>query len=300
MKNKVYIFMIISTVLWGGSFVIGKSAVTEFPPMTLTFFRYLISTAIIFPLMLKKEGKKARIKIKDLPIMLTLSLTGGFGYVILYFSALSYTTAINSSLIVAVNPLMTLIISALILKEKLTFIKLSSVLLALFGVTITIFNGFNIFSGSVSINPGDLIMFAGVILYSFYSVFSNKIMHKYSPLIITGYTFFISLLFMIPISIAEKPWEIWMKSSFSGKLSVIYLGALASAIGYLFHQYSIKLMGASKSMGFYSLVPVFASFFSVLFLHEEITFNALLGGIIIIFGIYLNYNCSKRELTVDN
>ncbi|HPF16415.1 MAG TPA: DMT family transporter [Thermotogota bacterium] len=300
MKRYVYLLMVLVTMFWGGSFVIGKVTVDQFPPLTLTFFRYLISALIIFPIMIKKEGKKAILKIRDLPVMIIIAISGGFGYGILYFLALSYTTAIKAAIIVATNPLMTLLISSLLIRERLTPIKLFAVSIAMFGVMITITNGFQIGTSAFSFNPGDLIMFAAVILYSFYAVFSQKIMKRYSPFILTGYSFILSLLFMIPIAMGEKPFQIWKASTLQEKFAVIYLGTLASAVGYLLHQVSIHFIGATKTMGFYSLVPIFTALFSIIFLDEPITPALIIGGVIIIFGIYLNYGYKERKLSAES
>ncbi|HPR97448.1 MAG TPA: DMT family transporter [Thermotogota bacterium] len=295
MKKKAYIYMIITTLIWGGSYVVGKATVNEFPPITLTFFRFLISAIIILPIMIKTEGKRAKLSLKDLPLMLLIAFSGGFGYSMMYFFSLVHTTAIKSAMIVAINPLTTLLLSALILKEQLSFIKVGSILLALFGVMITITDGFQVFSSGFTLNPGDLIMLSAVCLYSFYSVISHKIMKKYSPVILTGYSFIISMFCMIPIVWNEKPFELWMNASLNGKLSVIYLGAFASAIAYLLHQISIKHLGASKSMSFYSLVPIFTAIFSIIFLNENLSLSLILGGAAILSGIYLNYNYKGRK-----
>jgi drug/metabolite transporter (DMT)-like permease len=299
MKKSAYLYMVVTTLIWGGSYVVGKITVDEFPPLTLTFFRFLISAIIILPLMLKSEGKRAKLTWREMPLMLLIAFSGGFGYSMLYFSSLVYTTAIKSSMIVAINPLTTLLLSSVILRERLSLVKMGSILIALFGVMITITDGFRLFSGEFYFNSGDLIMLMAVVLYSSYSVISHKIMHRYSPLILTGYSFTLSMLCMIPIVWSERPFEIWMNASLKGKLSVIYLGACASAIAYLLHQISIKHLGASKSMSFYSLVPIFTTLFSIIFLKEALTFSLLIGGVAIISGIVLNYSYKEKRHVVN-
>jgi len=295
MKKNAYLYMLITTLIWGGSYVVGKATVGEFPPLTLTFFRFLISAVIILPIMIKTEGKKAKLSVKDLPLMFLLALTGGFGYSMMYFFSLVHTTAIKSSMIVAINPLTTLLLSAVLLRERLSFLKVGSILIALFGVMITITDGFSMFRSGFSLNLGDVIMLLAVGLYSFYSVISHKIMNRYSPVILAGYSFIISAFCMIPIVWSERPFEIWMNASLTGRLSVIYLGAFASAIAYLLHQISIKHLGASKSMSFYSLVPVFTAIFSIIFLGETLSFSLILGGSAILTGIWMNYNYKGKR-----
>jgi drug/metabolite transporter (DMT)-like permease len=141
---------------------------------------------------------------------------------------------------------------------------------------------------TIDFNIGDIIMLGAVVCWAAYSVVSKKVMPKYSPLIITSYSFLVCLVGLIPFVIYEKPMTYLPNVTWKGWASVIYMAVFASVIGYLVQQISIKAIGPSKTMAFINLVPVFSIILSVLILGESITFIKILSATIIITGVYIN------------
>jgi len=125
--------MVLTTMFWGGSFVAGKIALPEFPPMTLTFFRFLLATAMIFPYMWFKEEEKTPKK-ADYMLLFGLGLLGISGYFAFQFTSLLYTSAANASTINALNPLTSSIIATFFTDERLTKRKVALIFLAFTGV----------------------------------------------------------------------------------------------------------------------------------------------------------------------
>ena len=88
--------MILTTAFWGMSFIAGKIALREFPPITLTFFRFLFATALILPIMWATEERRVPRK-EDIPMLVGLGFLGVSGYYTFQFTALLYTSASNSA-----------------------------------------------------------------------------------------------------------------------------------------------------------------------------------------------------------
>lgn len=294
-NRKIYLLMVICTVFWAGAFIAGKIGVREFPPFSLAFFRFLFATIIIFAVMFKYEKKDWRLKHKDWLYMFLLGFIGMFGYHALFFTALKYTTAMNSSMIGATNPLITSILAAVFLKEHLGVKRFGAILLAFTGIILTVSNGDMTLLKTFSFNVGDLFMLAAVFCWAVYSIISRKIMDRYSPLILTSYSFLVCLVLLIPFVIWEKPAEYLPKATWAGWASVLYMAIFASVIGYLVQQVSIKTIGASKTAAFINLVPVFSIILSAIILHEKITGVKLLSAVIIITGVY--FNTKLKSLT---
>jgi len=286
--------MIMSTVFWAGAFIAGKIGVQEIPPFSLAFFRFLFATGIIFSIMVRYE-KNWKLKKKDWIPVILLGIIGMFGYHALFFTALKYTTAINSSMIAATNPLITSILAALFLKEVLGWKRLCAIGIAFFGVTLTLTNGELSTLKNLQFNHGDVIMLAAVLCWAVYSIISKKIMSKYSPLILTSYSFLICLILLIPFVIMENPVEYFSGITWKGWSSVLYMAVFPSVIGYLVQQMSIKEIGASRTAAFINLVPVFSIILSGLILGEQITVFKLLSAAIIISGVYLNTRLKAAE-----
>lgn len=287
-EKKIYLLMILCTLFWAGAFIAGKIGVQEFPPFSLAFFRFLVATVIIFPIMVKYEEKDWRLKKSDLPNIIALGMIGMFGYHALFFTALKYTTAINSSMIGATNPMITSILASVLIGEKLGLKRLGAILLAFSGVVLTISNGQMEVIRNISFNIGDIIMLIAVVCWAIYSVMSKKVMPRYSPLIITAYSFLICLVALIPFALMEKPMTYLPYVTWKGWISVVYMAVFASVVGYLVQQISIKEIGPSKTMSFINLVPVFSIMLSALILKENVTMIKLISAAIIICGVFLN------------
>lgn len=296
-EKKIYMLMILCTLFWAGAFIAGKVGVKEIPPFSLAFFRFLVATAIIFPIMIKYEEKNWKLKKADLPNIIALGMIGMFGYHALFFTALKYTTAINSSMIGATNPMMTSILASMLIGEKLGLKRIGAILLAFSGVVLTISNGQIEVIKNISFNIGDIIMLLAVACWAIYSVISKKVMPKYSPLIITSYSFLVCLIALIPFTLMEKPMTYLPYVTWKGWLSVVYMAVFASVIGYLVQQISIKAIGPSKTMSFINLVPVFSILLSALILRENVTTIKLISVVIIICGVFLN---SKLKVKTES
>ncbi|TFH12399.1 EamA family transporter [Candidatus Bathyarchaeota archaeon] len=132
--------MIITTAFWGGSFVAGKIALREFPPMTLLFFRLLIATVFIFPIIIMREKRRFPAS-RDILLLFELGLLGVSAFFVFQFYSLLYTSESNSSIINALNPLISSVLAAYIANERLTKKKMALIFIALFGVLFAITTG---------------------------------------------------------------------------------------------------------------------------------------------------------------
>lgn len=290
-NRKIYALMVLSAFFWGGAFIAGKLSVPFIPVFTLTFLRFFIATIILYFVVNYKDKSNYKLTKKDIPIFLFTGIVGMFGYHIFFFTALKYTTAINSSLIAATNPIITTILCIIFVKDKITFKRAIGIILSFLGVFLTITNANLSTIRNLSLNKGDLIMLIAVCLWAIYSVFSKMVMHKFSPLILTFYSFLFCSLFLIPFVIYERPWTFIKQVPYSSFLAVVYMSVFASVIGYLVQQMSIKQIGPSNTSIFINLVPIFSILLSVTILKESISVVKIFTALLIITGVYI---CQKN------
>ena len=285
--NTTYILMALTTAFWGGSFVAGKIALREFPPMTLTFFRFLIATAIIIPYMWSRD--KVRIPEKrDVPLLFGLGFLGVSGYFAFQFTSLLYTSAANSSTINALNPLTSSVIATFLTEERLNTKKVGLIFLALSGVLLTVTGGEIEVIHSLGFNKGDLIMLLAMLCFSIYGVYSKKATSKYSPLLVTAYVFLFGLIQITPLMLMENVLGDVLSFSPEAWASIIFMAICSSVLGYLIQQVTIKKIGVNKTSLFINLVPLFAILFAYLVLGDPVSYINLLSATIIITAVILN------------
>ena len=288
MQNKrIYILMIISAIFWAGAFIAGKLSAPFIPAFTLTFLRFSIATVILFFVIKAKGQGFYKITSKDIPVFLFTGIVGMFGYHVLFFTALKYTSAINSSIIGASNPIITTILCVLFLKDKLNTKRILGITLSFTGVILTITNANLNSLRTLSFNNGDILMLLAVLMWSAYSVFSKKVAHRYTPLTLTFYTFLFCTIFIIPFVIYDNPIGLIGHIPYYSYISVLYMAVFPSVIGYLVQQMSIKQIGPSRTSIFINLVPVFSIILSVIILREAPSPIKILTAFLIVCGVYI-------------
>jgi drug/metabolite transporter (DMT)-like permease len=287
-----------SSLFWAGAFIAGKLGVNELSPISLTFFRFFFASIIIFIIMVKYEKKDWKLKGKDwLPVIIT-GIVGMVGYHIFFFTALKYTEASNASILAATNPIVTAVLASYFIDEKLGIKRIMILILALVGVVLTITNWDLSILINLTFNKGDLIMLVAVTCWAIYSVIVKKVMDRYSPLILTTYSFIVCTLVLLPFVIKEFMQTSILDISIRGWMPVLYMAVFPTVIGYLIQQMSIKEIGASKTAIFINLVPVFSVILATAILGEELGILRLVSGSIIILAVYLNSKI-KAKATND-
>jgi drug/metabolite transporter (DMT)-like permease len=149
---------------WGGTFVAGKWAVREAPPFSVALLRFAGAAVFLFGVLAWKTGRP-RPPRDSLPRgaaqwagLLSLGLTGMFLYNFFFLKGLSLTTAANGSLIVSLNPLITALLSAALLKERIRPARWLGLLTALAGVGVVVTDGGPGVAHEAPPNPGDLLL----------------------------------------------------------------------------------------------------------------------------------------------
>jgi drug/metabolite transporter (DMT)-like permease len=223
---------------------------------------------------------------QHLPILLFTGGVGMFGYHVLFFTSLKYTTAINSSIIGAMNPIITVLIASATLSLKIPQRQILGILISFTGVILTISGGNIEILKNFDFNNGDILMLLAVICWASYGVFSKGKGNIIPPLQLTYYSFIVCNIILIPFVLYEKPWTFLSEVPASAWLGVLYMSVFPSVIGYLFQQIAIKEIGPSRSSIFVNLVPVFSIILAVLILGEELQPIKFLTALIIILGVY--------------
>jgi drug/metabolite transporter (DMT)-like permease len=298
MTNRfVYISLVLTALFWSGAFIAGKMAVFIFPPLTLTFFRFLFALPFIFLLLWRKEPVNLLPKPKQLAPLFVLGTIGTLGYHFFFFLSLRYTTAINSSLIGSTNPMITAVLAVIFFKEKISIGRILGIVVSLLGVFCVITGLDSQVVLSLSFNRGDLLMLSGVLCFSLYALLSRKFMRQYriTPLAATAYTFLVcTILSLVLGSIFEKPLAAIMQAESGVWLEILYMAILSSVVGYYFQLNAINQIGAPKTAMFINLVPVFTIVLAATVLGEAISILKITSASLIILGVYLASKPEKK------
>ncbi|WP_369907421.1 DMT family transporter [Emergencia timonensis] len=287
--TRIYILMVLAAFCWSGAFIAGKFAVPYIPTVSLTFGRFVVATVAMGFIKKYMEAKNPEEKYifqkTDLKKFLFTGIVGMVGYHIFFFLSLKYTTAINSSIIGATNPVVTALLALAFLKQKLPLKQVLGIVLSLFGVVLTITAGDLSVLAAFELNKGDLIMCLAVVVWAAYGVYSKSRCAGISPVAITYYSFLVCTLVLIPFVLLEKPWEFLPGVPAEAYIAVVFMAIFPSCFSYLVQQIAIKEIGPARASVFINLVPIFSFVLATLILGETLQPVKILTAALIIAGV---------------
>ncbi|NKX15021.1 EamA family transporter [Bacillus cereus] len=283
--NSLSILATITAVfLWSTSFVATKIAYNSFTPLTLGAIRFLIATIILGIIMKFAKQDLKKPSRKDLGY---ISLSGLLGITIFYSMeniGVKLTTASNAALIVASYPVITMLFDFLLTRKRITWIKGVGIGLAVIGVYQITYHSPNQ-GGSQQLFGSVILILAGV-AFTFYTFTTSKSVAKYSLITVSFYQTLAGSLAFIPLSIIER--TSWKIPTIESVIIVLYLGIFCSVIAFLLYNYGLRNISSGSAVALLNLVPVFGVLFSILFLNEVIGIHHLIGGLIVILGVFLS------------
>jgi drug/metabolite transporter (DMT)-like permease len=283
----IYLKLILTACFWGGTFIAGKMIANRVDPVCGSFLRFAIASVFLLTLTLRVEGRIPVLRRQQIIPVTLLGLTGVFAYNILFLTGLKYIDAGRAALIIATNPIIISLLSALIFKERLSWIKALGICLSVMGAMLVISNGRIADLGSYRIGAGELLIAGCVLCWVAYSLIGKSVMAGLSPLASVTYSAGIGgLLLMFPAWYHGLGGAIF-SYSFLDWLNLFYLGFFGTVLGFCWYYQGIEHIGAMKASVFINFVPISAIILAFLILKEPITVSLFLGALLVILGVYL-------------
>jgi len=223
--------------------------------------------------------------LRDEVLMFLLGITGGSLYFLTENTALQYSTASNVAILVSSAPLITALMAAIFYKEeRLNARQTAGTLTAFVGMVLVVLNGKLI----LHLSPlGDSLALGAALSWTFYSLLLKKATSRYSIFFITRKVFFYGLLSIIPYFLLVSPLQpdptILARPQVWGNL--VYLGIIASMLCFMLWNKASAELGVVRTINLIYTQPFFTMLFSVLVLHERITWMAIVGTVLIILGM---------------
>ncbi len=280
-----YVFVNLSCLLWASNFVLGRFLRDDIGPLTLTTSR-VVMASLFYAVVLGRSAVRERLLPSHWVLLIGMALTGVIGFPFLLYRGLQLTTATDAVLINATGPLVTAVLAAILLKERLFVRHVLGGLITFFGV------GFIVGGGSLKrlhqwhVNIGNLYVLLAVVLWGLYSVIGRKATQSKSVFSVTV----ISTWMALPLFIggAAVGWEPTTANwSWYLILAVVYIGIFPSGIAFLSWNEGVRRVGANRAMVFYNMLPVYGSILGVILLGEPFGAPHFIGGGLIIAGSFI-------------
>jgi drug/metabolite transporter (DMT)-like permease len=282
----VYGKLTLMALFWGGTFIGGRIASAQMTAVQAALWRYGIAIVALLAMAYLLEGGLARPTPRQWIGVTLLGATGVFVFNLCFMYALATVPASRASLIMALNPAITLLAAAVFLHEHLTRYKVIGIALALVGVAVVLGHGnpLHLLSGGVGI--GEIVMFGCPLSWAANTLIARRMLPTMSPIAsttwsaITGTAMLVILAAftgaMVPHGVS---WQAWT--------AIVFIAIFGTAIGLALFYDGVRRIGAARTSVFINLVPVFAVALGVLLLGEPLEASMLIGGALVIGGIFL-------------
>jgi drug/metabolite transporter (DMT)-like permease len=263
--------------MWGISFISIKITMVVFPPMSLAFYRFLLASVILYPIM-KRIDKKEALRKKDVPLV---ALAGVLGITVYFFfenNGLLRISANDASIIIAMLPVGAAIAERVFLKKKLKLISLIAIIASVFGIYMVI--GGELRGGNPS---GYWYMFGAIVSYSIYLILTKPLFDRYSDITVAFYQSLFGCIAFIPFLFFETVrWDLLTTNI---TLNFFFLAILCSAVASYFYMYALNHLGVSIAAVFMNLIPVVTFISSFIIFGETMKLIQLMGAVVVIGAV---------------
>lgn len=281
--------LLLVVLIWGVNFPVLKAALGAIHPHVINVFRFIISAGTLGALYAAQRdtwdaGFFVPLRTHARQIV-TLGLLGYVAYQISFIIGIDHTAAGSAALIMASAPLWTAILSRVAGYERLGYVAWLGLLISLVGTGLVIAAGADAtLSGSLF---GNLLMLLAAMLWGAYTAFNKTVVHDVSP---TGATFFgilVALPFLAAIGLPYIDTVDWSAVDRWVWGAIVFSGGLSTGIAFAIWNTAVKAVGASNTAVYSNLVPLVALLGGVVVLDESITWPQMVGGGLIIGGLFV-------------
>ncbi|RPH98251.1 MAG: DMT family transporter [Lysobacterales bacterium] len=281
-----YAVLTLTAFLFACNHIIGRAVHGEVPPVGLSFWRWVVGILVLLPFVLRHGSERWPIYRRHWPAFALLGLFM-IGSTTLVLVALSMTSAINVSLINAVQPTLTVLFAWLFLKEALSARRTVGIVCGAVGVAVMVSRADLALLASLEFQPGDFVALLAMCGFSGYALNLHRLPRGLSEVeslfAITVAGTALLLPFYLVESIVWKPVPV----STTSIGAILALALLVSVFGNLMWNAGNRMIGPARATIFINLIPVFGSVLAMIFLDERLYAYHLAGGALVGLGLYL-------------
>ena len=268
---------------WAAAYVAGKVVLAQMTPLAVAAWRFAVAALVLLPFAIRsRPGRDARPAAASLAVLV---VCGGVLYPWLFLVALSRTSATNAALLIALNPIFTLLLAPLI-GEPLNRHRLGGVLVALLGAATVITRGHPGTLTSLAFNSGDLLALAAAALWSVFNLASRGAMARLTPAFTNCVVCGVGSVALFALAASQHPWA-QLRAAGAVAWSGLAVMAIVSTVvsGQLF-LLGVRTLGVSRTVVFIYLMPVLTAVLATTLLGEQFYAAQAVGGAAVLAGVY--------------
>lgn len=287
---KLMLLPLITVLIWSVNIMVNQWAVDVVAPMTMSFMRWLVAFVALTPIMLPKVWRTRRLIRPHLPKLALLGIMGMVMYQGFAYIAAHTTSATNMGIINAFIPVFTMLVAAVVMRDRPSRLAVIGVLISLFGLSMIMGQGNPISLLAQGVHMGDGLMILGCLIFSLYGVLLRVWRLPLDLWTMLYVQIGVAVLVQMPFFFAQPDVAVSLK----GLPLVLYAGLFPSLLAPFLWARAIHHLGPNRTSVFMNLMPVFTAALAALCLHEQLAWYHLLGGGLMLVGVALT------QVNIDN
>jgi drug/metabolite transporter (DMT)-like permease len=277
---------LVATTFFGINHTLAKGLMPDYiQPYGFVFTRVLGAGIIFWVVSLFIKNEK--IKREHWPRLLLSALFGMVINMMLSFKGLSLSTPINSSVIVTITPILVFILSAVLIREKITILKGSGAILGLFGGLSLILFGVQQQVGAPNIPLGNVLLFVNALSFGMFLIVAKPLTKTYHPITLMRWLFLTAIIINLPIGWSEFREVDWINMPFSALWRIGFVIVGTTFTTYLLNIFALKHLSASTIGVFTYLQPVIAIAFAIFSGADQLTLLKIISVILVFLGVFM-------------
>ena len=297
---KAHLALLGANLIYGVNHIIAKGIMpNKIGPSAFIFLRVL-GAGILFWII--KSFIKEKVEKKDFRLLLICGLFGVATNQLLFFHGLNLTSPIDASIIITAVPVMVVIFSAILLKEKITSNKIIGITIGAIGAVLLVWYGKSAVGTSSVL--GNVFVLINACSYALYLVLVKPLMKKYNPITVITWVFLFGFLFVFPIGLKDALTTDYSAFTLNTYLTVTFVIIGTTFLAYLFNIYALTKVSPSVNGSYIYLQPVISFIMVAIYAfalgHEEysedINLIKIVCCLLVIVGVYLISKKPSKKL----
>jgi len=287
-----------ATMIYGINHTVAKGVMPHYvQPFGFIILRVL-GAAILF-WFISPFGPKERIERRDYVRMIVCAFLGMALNMLVFFKGLSLSTPINSAVLITTTPIIVLVLSAVILKEKISGRKITGIGIGLLGALGLILFGSEIRQDAPNIPMGNFLIFLNSMFYGSYLVLVKVLISKYHPFTFMKWLFSLGVLICLPFGYEEFVQISWSTLPLEAYQGIAFVILGTTFCTYLFNIFALTQLKASTLSAFVYIQPLVGIAFAILTGQDRLTMVKIVAACFVLVGVYLASKKPKRKFKTN-
>jgi drug/metabolite transporter (DMT)-like permease len=285
-RLKAHIALLIVALIYGSNYSIAKVVLDQEYMQPLGFILLRVISGVLLFHLFHLLFVREKIKKSDWWLFLLCGLFGVAINQMFFFLGLKKTTPINASLIMTTTPILVLVISALMIGERITLRKVLGIITGAAGAILLISYGQQVAFKKEGL-IGDLFVLTNATSYGIYLVIVKTLMRRYHPITVVKWVFTFGVLFVIPFGGSDLFATEWGSFPAYIWLAIAFVLLFTTFIAYLFNAYALVTVNPSVVSIYIYLQPLFATAIALLMAQDQLDWIKIVSAVLIFIGVYL-------------